>query len=179
MERQGLVTFQGQPLTLTGTGVHVGDAAPNFTVLNTELKPVSLEHFMGQGVIISSVPSLDTPVCALQTKRFNQEAPALGAVILTISMDLPFAQKRFCEACLVRRRPMRVAVFRSMQFSCVERNFIYMSCQSLSALMPFFFIAIPHVLTPVCSSHFILRMRTSIVVFLSNSTIADVSVSPK
>ena len=98
MERQGLVTFQGQPLTLTGTGVHVGDAAPNFTVLNTDLKPVSLEHFMGQGVIISSVPSLDTPVCALQTKRFNQEAPALGAVILTISMDLPFAQKRFCEA---------------------------------------------------------------------------------
>lgn len=91
------ITFQGNPLTLVGAQLKVGDTAPDFTALNQELKPVKLSELKGRTVVISSVPSLDTPVCEFQTKRFNQEAGKLDAVILTISMDLPFAQKRFCD----------------------------------------------------------------------------------
>ena len=98
MERKGLITFKGNPLTLLGTDHAVGDAAPDFTVVNGDLKPVKLSEFKGEVVIISSVPSLDTPVCELQTLRFNKEAADLNVRILTISMDLPFAQKRFCAA---------------------------------------------------------------------------------
>lgn len=97
MERKGLITFKGNPLTLAGDAVGIGDIAPDFLVVNNELKPVHLSDFIKELVIISSVPSLDTPVCELQTKRFNREASLLKAKVLTISMDLPFAQKRFCS----------------------------------------------------------------------------------
>jgi len=97
MERKGVITFQGNPLTLTGKEVKVGDQAPDFTAVDNGLKPVKLSDFKGQTVVISAVPSLDTPVCEIQTKKFNEEAAKLNAKVLTISMDLPFAQKRFCN----------------------------------------------------------------------------------
>jgi thiol peroxidase len=98
MERKGLVTFGGNPLTLTGNGVKVGDKAPGFTVLDKELKEVRLSDFAGKVKIVSVTPSLDTPVCDLQARTFNKEAQSLSdaAVILNISMDLPFAIARFC-----------------------------------------------------------------------------------
>ncbi len=98
MERKNVITFKGSPLTLVGPELKKGDAAPDFTGVDNGLKPVKLSDFKGQTVIISAVPSLDTPVCEIQTKKFNQEASGLNAKILTISMDLPFAQKRFCDA---------------------------------------------------------------------------------
>lgn len=100
VERSGEVTMKGNPLTLVGRAVKAGDKAPDFTVLNNDLGPVSLSSYKGKVLIISSVPSLDTPVCDMETRRFNQEAGNLGqdVVILTISMDLPFAQKRWCGA---------------------------------------------------------------------------------
>lgn len=98
MERSGVITFKGNPLTLVGPQIKVGYPSPDFTVVDGDLKPVKLSDFKGQLVIISSVPSLDTPVCEMQTKRFNQEAAKLDAKVLSISMDLPFAQKRFCNA---------------------------------------------------------------------------------
>lgn len=99
-ERSGVVTFLGNPLTLLGDEVSVGSKAPDFTALDNSLAPVSLSSFAGKVVIISSVPSLDTPVCDMTTRRFNKEAEALGAdvVILILSMDLPFAQARWCGA---------------------------------------------------------------------------------
>jgi thiol peroxidase len=99
-ERIGEVTMKGNPLTLVGPALKAGDKAPDFVVLNNDLAPVSLSAFRGKVCIISSVPSLDTPVCDMETRRFNQEAGYLGqdVVILTISMDLPFAQKRWCGA---------------------------------------------------------------------------------
>lgn len=104
-ERTGVITFKGGPLTLAGDEVRVGDRAPDFTVLDGDLKSVSLSEFDGKVIVISVVPSLDTPVCDIQTRRFNQEAAALGegVVILTISMDLPFAQARWCGAAGVER----------------------------------------------------------------------------
>lgn len=104
-ERTGLVTFKGNPLTLLGKGVAVGDAAPDFTVLTNDLTPVSLKDYTGRVLIISVVPSLDTPVCDMQTRRFNQEAAALGdkVRVLTVSMDLPFAQARWCGNAGVER----------------------------------------------------------------------------
>ncbi len=98
MERKNIITFKGNPLTLVGSEVKVGDTAPDFTACDASLQPVKLSNFKGQTVIISAVPSLDTPVCEAQTKKFNQEAASLNAKILTISLDLPFAQKRFCDA---------------------------------------------------------------------------------
>jgi len=99
-ERKGLVSMKGEPLVLVGTELKVGDPIPDCTVVNKELEPVKLSSFRGKICIISSVPSLDTPVCDIQTRRFNQQAGKLGddVVILTISMDLPFAQKRWCGA---------------------------------------------------------------------------------
>jgi len=99
-ERKGLVTMKGNPLTLLGNEVKVGDTAPEFYVIGNDLSPVNLSSFKGNPLIISSVPSLDTPVCDMSTRRFNQEATALGSkvTILTISMDLPFAQARWCGA---------------------------------------------------------------------------------
>lgn len=99
-ERSGVITFKGTPLTLLGDPVRVGDKAPDFTLLGQALNPVSLADFKGKTLIISCVPSLDTPTCDLQTRRFNQEAAALGenVRILTVSLDLPFAQARWCGA---------------------------------------------------------------------------------
>jgi len=92
--------MRGNPLTLLGSEIKVGDKAPDFLVLDNDSNPVSLENFKGRNLIIASVPSLDTPVCDLETHKFNDEAANLkpDALILTISMDLPFAQKRWCGA---------------------------------------------------------------------------------
>jgi thiol peroxidase len=97
MERQGEVTFKGKPVTLEGPELKVGDPAPEFTAVDNEMKPVGLDHFKGSVVVLSVVPSIDTPVCEIQTRRFNQESEGLEADIVTISMDLPFAQRRFKE----------------------------------------------------------------------------------
>ena len=98
-ERQGAVTFKGNPLTLIGPEVKVGAQAPDFQVLGQDLSPVTLKNFSGKTLLVSVVPSLDTPVCDAQTRRFNQEAVKLPNIeILTVSMDLPFAQKRRCGA---------------------------------------------------------------------------------
>ncbi len=97
-KRTGVVTFHGSPLTLLGPELRVGDKAPQFQAVDIELKPVTLADFAGKIVVLSSVPSLDTPVCDMETRRFNVEAQQLGDAvqIVTISMDLPFAQKRWC-----------------------------------------------------------------------------------
>lgn len=93
------VTFRGNPVTLVGKQVTVGDAAPDFTVLSNSLEEKSLADYEGKVKLISVVPSLDTEICSLQTKRFNEEASKFENVaILTISMDLPFAQSRWCGA---------------------------------------------------------------------------------
>lgn len=93
------ITFKGNPVTLLGQEVKVGEKAPNFTVLANDLSPVTLENSKGSVRLISVVPSLDTGVCDAQTRRFNEEAANLGNVqILTVSVDLPFAQKRWCGA---------------------------------------------------------------------------------
>lgn len=104
-ERKGLVTFKGNPLTLVGNLISVGDKAPAFTALANDLTEVALSSFAGKIKLISVVPSLDTPVCELQTKRFNEEATKLSPeiVLLTISMDLPFAQRRFCDSFHIER----------------------------------------------------------------------------
>lgn len=90
--------MKGNPLTLLGPEITPGMAAPDFSVVDNDLGPVSLSSFKGQVVIVSAVPSLDTPVCDMETRRFNQEAQNLGdkVKVLTVSMDLPFAQKRWC-----------------------------------------------------------------------------------
>lgn len=99
MERPGATTLRGNPLTLIGPELKPGDAAPDFNLVDGSLKPVTLADTAGQVRIISVVPSLDTPVCDAQTKRFNEAAASLpGIDILTVSMDLPFAQKRWCGA---------------------------------------------------------------------------------
>jgi len=104
-ERTGIITMKGNPLTLMGKELKIGDTAPDFVVINNDLSPIKLSSYRGKICVISSVPSLDTPVCDIETRRFNREAEELGAdvVILTISMDLPFAQKRWCGAAGVNR----------------------------------------------------------------------------
>lgn len=99
-ERTGLVTMGGNPVTLVGDEVKVGEDAPDFVVVDNDLKPVNFSSYRGKVSVIASVPSLDTAVCSTETHRFNSEAAALGedVVILTVSMDLPFAQKRWCGA---------------------------------------------------------------------------------
>lgn len=99
-ERTGLVTIKGNPLTLLGNEVKVGEKAPDFIALDTNLNPVSFSSYGGKICLLSSVPSLDTPICDMETRRFNGEAVRLAKEIsiLTISMDLPFAQKRWCAA---------------------------------------------------------------------------------
>jgi thiol peroxidase len=99
MERPGATTMRGNPLTLIGPELKAGDSAPDFKLVDNSLKNVSLADTGNNVRIISVVPSLDTPVCDAQTKRFNEEAAKLpGVDILTVSMDLPFAQKRWCGA---------------------------------------------------------------------------------
>ena len=104
-ERKGLVTLQGNPMTLIGPEIKAGDSAPGFEVTSNSLTPVKLSDYKGKVLIISSVPSLDTPVCDMETRKFNQAAGSLGGdvKILTISMDLPFAQKRWCGAAGIDR----------------------------------------------------------------------------
>ncbi len=99
-ERTGIITFKGNGLTLLGSPVAAGDAAPDFAALANDLSPRGLGDYAGKVVILSAVPSLDTPVCDAQTRRFNEEAAALGddVRILTVSADLPFAQARWCGA---------------------------------------------------------------------------------
>lgn len=94
------VTMRGNPLMLSGSLPKIGDKAPDFHVADNDLKAISLKDFAGSILILSSVPSLDTPVCDMETRRFNAEAAHLDPSIriLTISMDLPFAQKRWCGA---------------------------------------------------------------------------------
>jgi len=99
-ERKGVVTFKGNPLTLIGPELKPGDRAPDFKVLASDLSEVNLASSKGKTRLISVVPSLDTPVCDLQTKRFNEEARRLPpqVVVMTLSCDLPFAQARWCGA---------------------------------------------------------------------------------
>lgn len=94
------VCFAGKPVTLVGTRRKVGDKAPVFTVIGPDLQPVSSERFRDKVRIYSVFPSVDTSVCSLQNKRFNREAAALGdeVAVIALSVDLPFAQKRFCAA---------------------------------------------------------------------------------
>ncbi len=100
LERPGLVTIKGQPLTLLGPELRAGDPAPDFTVVANDMSDFRFATLQGQVCVISAVPSLDTPVCDMETRRFNDEAAKLGAAVklLTISMDLPFAQARWCGA---------------------------------------------------------------------------------
>ena len=99
MERPGAMTLKGNPFTLVGPELKPGDAAPDFTLTDNGLKPVTLKDTGNQVRIVSVVPSLDTPVCDAQTKRFNDEVAKLpGVAIIAVSMDLPFAQKRWCGA---------------------------------------------------------------------------------
>lgn len=99
-EREGLVTMQGKALTLIGNEVKVGQPVPDCEVTGTDLEQVKLSSFRGKTILISSVPSLDTSVCDIMTRRFNEEAVSLGddVVVLVISMDLPFGQNRWCVA---------------------------------------------------------------------------------
>lgn len=100
MERTGIITFEGTPFTLQGKPVEKGDKAPDFKVLANDLSPKTLADYSGKTLIFSVVPSLDTGVCDMQTRRFNNEASALDKSIriLTLSCDLPFAQARWCGA---------------------------------------------------------------------------------
>jgi thioredoxin-dependent peroxiredoxin len=100
MERKGIVTMKGNPITLIGNEVKVGSKAPDFEVTANDLSPVKFSSFAGKPCIICSVPSLDTSVCNTMTRKFNEEAVKLGddVKVLTISMDLPFAQARWCGA---------------------------------------------------------------------------------
>jgi len=93
------ITFKGNPLTLEGKTLKVGDKAPGFKVTSQELKEVTLADFKGKTKIISSFPSLDTPVCDLQVREFNKRSASFSSdiVVIGISKDLPFAQKRFCQ----------------------------------------------------------------------------------
>ena len=104
-ERQGAATFKGNPLTLVGSEVRVGSSAPDFQVTAQDLQPVRFSSSAGKVRVISAVPSLDTPVCDAQTRRFNEEASKFSSAVevWTISMDLPFAQKRWCGAAGVDR----------------------------------------------------------------------------
>lgn len=107
MERAAAVTLKGNPFTLLGPRLNAGDQAPDFEVVDTNMKTVRLADTDGGVRIFSVVPSLDTPVCDSQTRRFNKEASQLGDVkIYTVSMDLPFAQSRWCSAAGIDRLVM-------------------------------------------------------------------------
>jgi thiol peroxidase len=105
MERKGIVTSHGRPLTLLGTDLRVGSRAEDFTVLDGSSEEVRLSDHAGKIKVISVTPSLDTPVCNLQLRRFNSEAAKLpgGIIVMNISMDLPFAVSRFCSAAGIDR----------------------------------------------------------------------------
>lgn len=94
------ITFGGNPVTLIGSEVKVGDKAPNFSVIDGALKPSTLNDFKGKVKLLSIFPSIDTGVCSMQTRKFNQEAAQFGdkVAFIALSADLPFALKRFCGA---------------------------------------------------------------------------------
>lgn len=104
-EQTAKVTFKGGPMTLVGSPVTVGQPAPAFALVGNDMAAVALQSLTGKVILISVVPSLDTPVCDTQTRRFNEAAAGLGddVVVLTISVDLPFAQKRWCGAAGIER----------------------------------------------------------------------------
>lgn len=104
-ERSNVITFKGNPMTLLGPELKIGDKAPDFNLVDNGLAAVNLDSYAGKVKIISAVPSLDTPVCDTETRRFNQEAAKLpdSVVVLTVSQDLPFAQKRWCGAAGIDR----------------------------------------------------------------------------
>jgi thiol peroxidase len=97
-ERTGVILFKGNPMTLLGPDLKVGDKAPDFLVVDNGLQPVTLKDGAGKVQLVTVVPSLDTPVCDTMTRKFNEEAGKLTGdlAVYTISMDLPFAQKRWC-----------------------------------------------------------------------------------
>lgn len=97
-KKTGVITFKGNPMTLLGPELKIGAAAPEFKVVDNGLQPVTLADSQGQVRLITVVPSLDTPVCDTMTRKFNEEAAKLpeNVVVYTISLDLPFAQKRWC-----------------------------------------------------------------------------------
>ncbi|MBB5870030.1 thiol peroxidase [Allocatelliglobosispora scoriae] len=98
VERSGVTTFRGQPVTLLGGEVKVGTTAPEFAVIGGDMSTVTLASSRGTVRLITSVPSLDTEVCSVETRRFNTEAASLpGVTMLTVSVDLPFAQRRWCD----------------------------------------------------------------------------------
>ncbi len=105
MERTGIITMKGKKMTLVGPEVKIGDKAPDFTLLDGTLAEVRLGDFEGKTKIISVTPSLDTPVCDLQLRRFNREAASLphDVAVLNVSMDLPFAIARFCSTADIDR----------------------------------------------------------------------------
>ena len=105
MERKNAITFKGGPLTLVGNEVSVGQPAPDFTATTNDLSSYKLSDDKGKVVVIAAVPSLDTGICDKETRKFNELAASLGddVVIVTISMDLPFAQARWCGAAGVER----------------------------------------------------------------------------
>lgn len=97
-ERTGIITMKGNPMTLVGTELKNGDDAPDVTLVANDLSEVALSSFKGKNVILSVVPSLDTGVCDIQSKKFNDAAANLAddTAVVTVSRDLPFAQKRWC-----------------------------------------------------------------------------------
>ena len=103
-EPRNTVTLKGKPLTLVGNRPKVGGKAPDFTLAANDMSTVTLKDFAGKILVIAAVPSLDTPVCDLETHKFNEKAGQLGddVLVLTVSMDLPFAQKRWCGAAGIR-----------------------------------------------------------------------------
>lgn len=92
------ITFKQNPVTLAGSEVNVGDQAPEFKVVDNNLQEVTLSHFYGKKKLLNVVPSLDTGVCDQQTRKFNEQANDEDGYVLTLSLDLPFAQKRWCAA---------------------------------------------------------------------------------
>ena len=104
MAEAAKVTFKGNAVTLAGAELKAGQGAPDFTAVDTNLQPVRIGDGRGKVLILSAVPSLDTPVCETETRRFNEEVAKLGdgVEVWTISMDLPFAQKRWCSTTGVR-----------------------------------------------------------------------------
>lgn len=105
IERPNGTTLRGNPFTLIGPALKAGDRAPAFKALNNDLSEVSLDTYKGKVKVICSVPSLDTPVCDAEIRKFNEQAAGLGdnVAVLTVSVDLPFAQKRWCGAAGVDR----------------------------------------------------------------------------
>ncbi len=115
------ITFKGSPVTLEGEILNVGDKAPEFTVVSQEMKDMSLSDFQEKLKIITSFPSLDTPVCDLQVREFNKKSTNFSSdiVVLGISKDLPFAQKKFCEMNGIKN----VTVLSDYKYSSFGKNY--------------------------------------------------------